>query len=138
MTPRHFPHSPFPRLRRVQSVVVFVIKTICCVDVDVILVFAIIVFVVVAVNVNHVFWSGSGRRLGRIRLLGHMSLIYALSLRRRKSNVIFYRHYISLSLGISHTLPCFPSFLMRPRHGQIVATGQIVVVQLVEAFRSVG
>ena len=73
-----------------QGVVVFVITTICCVGVDVILVFTIIVFVVVAVNVNSVFQSGISRLLGRIRLLSCVSLIEALSLRGRQSKVLIY------------------------------------------------
>ena len=65
-----------------QGVVVFDITTICCVGVEVIFVFAIIVFVVIAVNVNRVFRSGSSRLLGRILLLGRVSLIEALILIR--------------------------------------------------------
>ena len=57
--------SLLPHCTRVQGVVVF-------------LVFAIVVVVVAAVNVNCVFRSGSSCLLGHICLLGCVSLIVAL------------------------------------------------------------
>ena len=73
-----------PRLWMMQGVVVFVITTICCLGVDVILVLTIIFLVVVSVNVIRAFRNGSSRLLGRIRHLGRISLIEVLSRRGRQ------------------------------------------------------
>ena len=121
------------------------------------LVFVIVVVVVAAVNVNRVFRSGSSCLLGHIRLFGHVSLIRALihigQIPQQDSKLLVYAIYFSLSLFIGHLITCsgkpgylshsvvihhplqalssLPSCLLRPRHVQVVVTGQelLLVVQ---------